>query len=216
MKYNVTWTDLKNFAVERDLSIQWLIIKNIYYLAAIDGQMKLAAQIPIITPTPPNTDQSDFETNFKANGNESPKGNSVIVLGKDNLSLSPFGAISTDNSGSTILIAGTTTPWDIPLPSQMVLRGATFFSQNAVIGDWISVQVVDKDNVTGQGGTPENPTIIGSYAISWYIAPGIMNKLEDVSISESLPKGIYMRINYSSVGTVNPIAIINFISYVGI
>lgn len=216
MRYNVQWPDLKAFAVERDLSIQWLVLNNTYCLAAIDGQLKLAAQIPIVTPTPDGSYQADFETNFKANGNSSPKGNTVVVLGKDSLSLCPYGASSLDSSGNTILKAGQTVAWDIPLPTTMVLRGATFYSADAEVGDWISVQVVDKDNVTGQGGTPTNPTILGSYALSWFIAPSVINKVEDVSISQSLPKGIYMRINYTSVGTKNPTAIINFISYVEI
>lgn len=210
MQINMGWSDLKAFATARNLSIQYVIANDLYYLAAIDGSMEITAQIPIVSPTPSGSDQSDFETNFMSASNTSPKGNVVQVLGIDTLTLCPFGAFS-----GTTLTANGLSIWDIPLPETMVLRGATFFSANATIGDWISIQVVDKDNITGQGGTPTNPTILGTYAISWYIMPGLVNAAEDVSISESLPQGIYMRINYNSIGTTAPVAVMNFISYVG-
>ena len=132
----------------------------------------------------------------------------VQVLGSDTLTLCPFGALLSPG-------ANTTTNCDVPLPATMVLSGGILFSPNAVMGDYIAISVVDKDNVTGQGGTPDNPTILGTYVLNFYIMPGIENRLEDVSISESLPQGVYMRIIYTSVGTIPPNVIINFISYVG-
>jgi hypothetical protein len=210
MELIVDWTTLKAFATARSLSIQWVLFNSYYLLWAIDGSAEMSAQIPYVSPTPNPSDQYDFETNFQSAGNQSPRGNMVQVLGKDELTLCPFGAFS-----GTTLMANGLSVWDIPLPETMVLRGATFFSANATIGDWISVQAIDKDNITGQGGTPTSPTILGTYAISWYIMPGLVNTAEDVSISESLPQGIYMRINYNSVGTTAPVAVMNFISYVG-
>lgn len=138
-----------------------------------------------------------------------PKPPSVVqVLGADTLTLCPFGAL-------LAAVMGTTTNCDVVLPATMVLRGGVLFSPNAVMGDYISISVVDKDNVTGQGGTPDAPTILGTYVLAWYIMPGVENRLEDVSISESLPAGVYMRIAYTSVGSVTPNVLMNFISYVG-
>jgi hypothetical protein len=158
-----------------------------------------------------NTDQTTLNTVMAAYVNTAPPTTipSVVqVLGADTLTLCPFGSIISP-------VAGTMTNCDIPLPTTMVLRGGVFFSPNAALGDWIAISVVDKDNVTGQGGTPTNPTVLGTYVLSWYILPNIENRLEDVSISESLPQGIYMRISYTSVGTANPTGLMNFISYVG-
>jgi hypothetical protein len=209
MEINVGWSDIKAFITARNVPLQYFQTNNTYYLFAADGPMEIMAQIPMDGSD--TTDQTDFETNYKANANGSPRPNVVQVLGADSLTLTPFGAFS-----GTTLQANSTTNWDIAMPQTMVLKGAEFFSSNATLGDWLSVFVIDKDNVTGQGGTPDNPTVLGQYAISWFIVPGLFNRVEDVSISESLMQGLYLRFAYTSTSsTVAPTAIVNFISYVG-
>lgn len=132
----------------------------------------------------------------------------IQVLGSDSLALCPFGGIISP-------AAGTLTNCDIVLPTSFTLRGAQLFSPNAALGDWVAVSVIDKDNVTGQGGTSGSPTMLGTYAISYYIAAGIWNTVEDISISQTLPAGVYMRFAYTSIGTTPPTSIVNFLSYVG-
>jgi hypothetical protein len=134
--------------------------------------------------------------------------NVIQVLGADTLTLCPFGSIISPAPSAI-------TNCDIVMPETMVLRGGIIFSQNATVGDWISISVIDKDNVLGYGGTPTSPTVMGTYVLSWYVMPGIENRLEDVSISQSLPAGVYMRISYTSVGTTAPSVLVNFISYIG-
>ena len=68
MQFNLKWSDLKNFATSRNISVQWVVANKMYLLAAIDGPLEATAQIPITTP--PGSDQTDFETNFKDNGNQ--------------------------------------------------------------------------------------------------------------------------------------------------
>jgi hypothetical protein len=67
MNINVTWTVLKQFLIDRNLSVQWVIVNNIYYLAAIDGYIELNALIPMDGSA--TADQTDFETNYKPTGN---------------------------------------------------------------------------------------------------------------------------------------------------
>jgi len=132
----------------------------------------------------------------------------IQILGADTLSLSPFGALISP-------AANTLTNCDIVIPFAVVLRGGIVFSPDSVMGDWFSVSVIDKDNVVGAGGTPDNPTILATYIASWYLMPGVVNSVEDVSISQPLPQGLYMRVAYTSVGTVAPSILVNFITYVG-
>lgn len=209
MELNVNWSDLKSFATARSLSIQSITFNGQYFLWAIDGPVEIAAIIPIVTPTPNPSDQYDFETNYLPTANQSPRGNVVQVLGKDALTLSPFGSINTSMTANGLTV------WDIVLPQTVALRGGILFSPNANMGDWISIQVVDKDNVLGYGGAPTAPTMVATYVISWYIMPGIPNELEDISISETLPAGLYMRVNYTSTSSTAPVALINFLSYLG-
>ena len=209
MRYKANWSDLKSFVTDRDISIQWTVNKGLYWLVAIDGNLEMTTQIPIVTPAISGSDQDDFEKNFKAVGNRSPHGNMVQVLGKDTLSLLPFAGIINP-------AANTTTDCDIPIPFMTVVKGGILFSQNAAIGDYIVVEVIDKDNVLGQGASPENPLVLGQYVYKWYIMPGVPNVLEDISISQALPQGLYFRFTYTSVGSTAPTVLVNFISYVTI
>jgi hypothetical protein len=202
----ISWTQLKQLIVGSNLPYSWAQDDNSYTVICANGPFEMVTVIPSIDPM--NPDLMDFKANYQNNSSPSLRSNVVQVLGADSLTLCPFGAMLSPT-------AGTTTNCDIALPQTMVLRGGVFFSTNAVVGDWISISVVDKDNVLGYGGTPESPTILGTYVLSWFIMPGVENILEDVSISQSLPQGVYMRIAYTSVGTTAPTALINFISYVG-
>lgn len=132
----------------------------------------------------------------------------IQILGSDSLTLNPFGAKLTP-------AAGTLTNCDVVLPANMVLKGGIIFSNNSVIGDHISISVLDKDNVLGFGATPEAPIVLGTYVISWYVMPGIENKVEDISISQPMPQGLYLRVAYTSVGEEAPIVLLNLISYTG-
>lgn len=200
-----SWSQLKQIIDAKNLEIQWIQDDNSYTVSAVDGSFILSAVIPLVSPI--SSDQLDFETNYKNSGNTLLKANVVQVLGKDSLSLYPFGAIS------STLIAGTTSNWDIEIPYTTVLRGGILFSQNAVMGDNFDVLIIDKNNIMGLGGTPENPTILGTYVQQWFVMPGIVNSVEDISVSESLLQGLFIRITYTSVGNVNPIVIMNFIGY---
>jgi hypothetical protein len=133
----------------------------------------------------------------------------VQVLGSDQWSLSPRGM-------SFAVPFGTTASFDLELDRIMVLRGGVLFSPNASIGDYINVQVIDKNNVLKFGGTPDQPTVLGQYVTQWYVMPDIPNEVTDVSISQSLPAGVFVRVTYTSVSqSVSPNVIVNFISYVG-
>lgn len=183
-------------------------------VSALDYITQSGSDIAIFFKTPLSTgDQATLTTIMASTAIQTPIPSNtaqkvVQVLGADTLSLSPFGAIISP-------AAGTLTNCDIVIPVSVVLRGGVMFSPNAAIGDWICVSVIDKDNVTGQGGTSDSPTILATYIISWYIMPGIENRIEDVSISQNLPAGLYMRIAYTSVGSTAPTGLINFLSYVG-
>jgi hypothetical protein len=206
MALSASWANIKTFVNTYSIPIQWIDLGSLYFLKAYQDKFEVECYLP----KDGGADQTDFETNFKAAGNQPVRTNIVQVLGKDTLTLTPFGAFS-----GTTLQANALTNWDVKLPQTMTLKGAELFSLNSTLGDWLAVSVIDKDNVTGQGGTPDNPTIIATYVVSWYIAPGIWNKVEDVSISEPIPAGLYMRFAYTSVGSTAPTAVVNFFSYVG-
>lgn len=63
MELNTDWSNLKSFVSNKNVSIQYFEWKNRYYLFAADGSMEVSTQIPIQSPA--NSDQQDFEENFK-------------------------------------------------------------------------------------------------------------------------------------------------------
>lgn len=71
----VEWNIFKSFIDERSLSTQWVDLGSKYWLKAFDGNFYL--ECIIVKDLPDTTDQSDFETNYKDNGNESP--NSLVT-----------------------------------------------------------------------------------------------------------------------------------------
>lgn len=73
---SVTWTDVKAFSTARTIPVQWVLTNNVYQIYCFDGPFNL--HCTIATDGTDATNQTDFETNFKAAGNKkiAPKGNS--------------------------------------------------------------------------------------------------------------------------------------------
>lgn len=203
---NVDWATLKSFLQQRNVSVQCVNINNSYYLWAFDGPMCVTTQISLVNPTPDGSDQQDFETNYQASSNQSPRASVVQQLGTDSFSIYAQGILFT-------AIAGQQTIWYYQIPLTLYARGGTLCSFSGASGDWISVDIVDKDNVTGQGGTPDNPTVLDDYIPKWYVMPG-QNIIEDISISSPIPPGLYFRITYHSTGNTDTIVGCNLLTYV--
>jgi len=205
MTINMQWSDLKAFAIARSLSIQYVIANGFYYLAAIDGSMEVTAQIPIVSPTPSGSDQSDFETNFMPAANSSPRGNVVQVLGKDTLVLCPFGV-------SFSAPANQSTTYSYALTSAVFLRGGVLFASPGTLGDQLTVQIVDVNNILGAGAN----YVVATYVNGWYVMPNQQNAIEDISVSSEIPAGLYVNFIYNNTSPTQATqVIVNFLSYQG-
>jgi hypothetical protein len=130
----------------------------------------------------------------------------IQVLGQDSFSIWSQGVKFTATAGQATI-------YDFKLTQTVYARGGALCSFNVAAGDWITVDVIDKDNVTGQGGTPDNPTMLDDYIPTWYVMPG-QNLIEDISLSSPLPSGLYFRFTYHSVGVTDTIVVSNLLTYV--
>jgi hypothetical protein len=65
----ISWAEMKNFVDSRNLSIQYLDRGNFYVLRAFDGVFTVGTEVK-------GSDKTDFETNYKASGNQSFSDNS--------------------------------------------------------------------------------------------------------------------------------------------
>lgn len=67
---NLEWTSFKNFIIAKNLSIQWAEDETFYYLSAVETAELFTCRISK-TLTGDSTNKTDFETNYKSNGNAS-------------------------------------------------------------------------------------------------------------------------------------------------
>ena len=191
MIINVPWCDLKAFAIARSTSIQWIIANGSYYLSAVDGPTEVTSKI--IMDGSDTSDQTDFETNYKTNGNQSIKTNVVQHLGLDNITIAPFGVLFDAP-------ANVTTTYDYKLTDTYSLKGGILFAPTGNIGDSISIEIVDVDNITGYGAN----TVLASYVTNWYV------------ISAPLSAGLYFRFIYvNTSASTDTKVIVNMIAYKG-
>jgi len=65
---NLSWTDFKALVDAKDLHIQYREISSIYWIISFDGPFELGTSIAKTDPA--NTDQTDFETNYKDDANK--------------------------------------------------------------------------------------------------------------------------------------------------
>lgn len=128
------------------------------------------------------------------------KPQSKLDYSSDNLNTNLKGVLFSANFG-------TDTIYDYCVSEDNLIDGASVHCINSSLGDKITFQVVDKDNILGFG---EN-TILGQYMTDWYINPNITEQLSYISeYPAKIYTGLYVRIIYTSVGSVNVDVIVNF------
>lgn len=98
-----------------------------------------------------------------------------------------------------------TTSHEYKLPYDCLIDGACMFSSGIEIGNYLSAQVVDKDNVLGYGTN----VVLGQYVTNWYLTP---NVLIDVGCEypAKIFEGLYLKLNYTNVSSVASKVLINY------
>jgi hypothetical protein len=99
----------------------------------------------------------------------------------------------------------TTTNNDMQITDDCLIDGAVLIVLGGVIGDKITAQVIDKDNIFGYGAN----TVLGQYVTDWYINPQESFQLDfNSTYPAKLFTGLYLRIVYTSIGTENDVDVI--------
>lgn len=160
MQIGTDWSTLKSFATSRGVSIQYVQTPDTYYIFAIDGPAEVACQITIESSA--NTDQSDFETNFKTNANKPllPTLTTVTTQTEKRdktVKLASAKASVGSDSTATILIKipGTFGSAD----GRWIEGGMAWFDSVHPDDRMLSVTFTDEDNLLGYGAG----FIVGSY-----------------------------------------------------
>lgn len=217
-KIEVTWEKFKEFLDTRGVSPQVVQDGNITLIRAADNFFVLGVRLKkenMADTNDPNyrayqqADIDDFNTNYLAISNSTPRENVTIHLGEDRISSSPR-ALTFDGDGN----------FDKELNSStgiIAIHGGVLWMDKAdwTLGDNIGVTIIDKNDVLGLGGTSENPTLVSTFVEDneWCIMPDIANELIDESLSASIPDGLFLRLKITKGGVTTPKGIFNIYTY---
>lgn len=203
----VDWQTIKNFVVDRNTYFQYLDLGTKYWLFAFDGPFKLEC---LIEKTLEEAYTADFETNFKALGNKSPKQEVLTQAEKNDKDKRIAKGTTTASPNSTghifIKCPGTINLDSNGYPITNIVNdrwvnGGSVICNNAQDGDWVEVNV-------SLNNDPNNLVVVRSYSESeensdgkngWYI-DATMGSLDLESASPShLYGGFYLHIAYHAV-----------------
>lgn len=103
--------------------------------------------------------------------------------------------------------AGVTTTGDYKILNDSLIDGAVVLVKNSALGDKVTLQVIDIDNIIGYGAN----VVLGQYVTNWYINP---DSTFQVDLKSAYPAkilaGLYLRVSYTSVGANNVDFLINY------
>lgn len=96
---------------------------------------------------------------------------------------------------------------DLKLADDYLMTGASVIVKDATFGDKFSLQVIDIDNILGYGSN----TVLLQTITDWGV---VADKQDQGSLAAGYPAkivaGLYLRMIYISIGTINPSVIINY------
>lgn len=191
------WTSYKKWldGTYASLPYTWALTGDWYSIIAFDGPAYRTAQIK--RTDPPNADELDFEANYLA-GRDKP----IQPLAADGgpvVSQSAY-AYSTDAARFvgylyTVPSAGVFN-FDEKLTSAVRLQGGTYWTTGGVLGDKVSLSVVDVDDILGKGA---------GYVVATYVMNAPVTPWQQLVALESptaglVPAGLYLRVTIDHTG----------------
>lgn len=94
--------------------------------------------------------------------------------------------------------ANTTTNFDYQMGSSWALYGFSLIQNGGTFGDYVTIKVVDKDNVLGFGANLVVATII----TKGYIDPQTTRVVTESEYARTIPAGLYIRIAYTNTNAL--------------
>lgn len=197
----VKWSTFKSFVDTRGLKIQYFDHMDRYHIYAYDGPFYMWTRLR--SDDSSNSDTSDFETNYKDSANEQMGDSDGIQLTRSRAFSNSDGfrfrgkgitGTATKNDSSNI---------DYKLTEERYINGVNLILKDHVWGDSVKFQVVDKDGVYYPAGT-----VLDEFGTDWYVDPAICAQGQIIiPYPAKVIANLYLRIVYSSVGTVNNVSL---------
>lgn len=190
---NVSWDELKNFINNKVTSLQYVTLNNGYYINAIENSFVVQCFIPITNPV--NSEQEDFETNYKFKGNKSLLGQNPPFSAK---TLPDGSKIFRRIIGITSQVQDEPTNIDFVVPfTKCKITGLQILG--ARLGDKVTFQILDTDNGT-ISGVPN--AILNTFGQDAYIAADFA--AYSSKYDADLIQGLIIRIIYDAKNELLP------------
>lgn len=191
---SLIWSKFKVEITNRKLNIQCVDSGEYYYLCAFDGPL----EIDCCVLKDNGEDQTDFETNYLANTNQSPTPQVITQFEKRDKTIKlSHGETDVDESGNAIIllkIPGIAGSGD----GRWISSGIAFFDTHTPGDKVTGVYFTDEDNILGYGAG----FIVGSYTDDevpeinrgWAIPPTGWVKAEALGGYGFAPAGFYIKV----------------------
>ncbi len=206
IKREVSWIVLKGFVDTRSAKLQYIDLTSFYLVWASVADIMLYCEIPIDSPA--NSDQSDFESNYKDNANQDVSKPVETVLEKNDKDLKMAKLRADTDPATGIAVVQILCPGTPGGANEgRYIQGAEAFFTTAHPEDMVTkAEVVDVDNILGFGAD----TVVKCYHDDeadaanqgWFIGVDQYDANGNASFIEVkplggyafLPAGLYLRI----------------------
>lgn len=187
-----TWTNLKTFVDARGASVQYIDEGTRYYLWAADGTLVLDC----IINKDGNSDQTDFETNYKASGNKKIVPDTDPYSNTDQFKAACIGFTGTATANQLTNI-------DFTLADTRYLVGVSVILKNQKFGDKITFQIVHP--LAG---------VVNEFATNWNISEDSEDQGKvEFPLRGKIPAGLKIRLAYTSIGNSDVLVACNLIMH---
>lgn len=203
MTIKLTWSEMKQVVADRALNLQAFMQGPILKVFAFDDRLTFACEID---PDDDAADYAEYQSSYEPNVNRRPKQPMVPSIGVDDSTLNCVGFMF-----EAELDQQTTS--DHLLDQPWFFKRGVMETKDYTPGDFMSMSIIDKDNVTGLGAM----TVLSMYVAKWYIMSG-QNFVANEVAGRLPTSGLYLRFQYTSTATTGPkpSCFVNLINYLPI
>jgi hypothetical protein len=194
-----SWAEVKTFSAARYANLQYVSLNGYYLVTASDGPLTLYCRIPISAEPLAESEQYDFERNYKQNCNK--------ILSIERPFADPLFRTKVNACEQIASISpGESSSVDFRMPEELYLYGGNIIIVNPQLGDFIQCSIYDKDSVIPEAyrsAICENWPTVALYIVKQFVevpaeGTSVKDGLDTRPLIAKITAGLYLRLNYTA------------------